>query len=325
MARRIGLATRMWKESPLEELAPKASEWGYQGLDLHLGPTHLDLQTVLSKPDQASSVLNLLEKNDLRLFSLSVHPLGQAVGDVVDERHQHSLSKKVWGDGESAGVSERAGQEILEAARFGLQAGVSLLTGSMGSTVWPYLFPLPETPAKLIDTAWKTLYGKWKPVLDGLRKAGVYYALEPGPGQPAFDLYSAELMLHHFDGHDAILFAVNPGTLHWQGVDPVEFLRAFPERIASVIACDSALSLNGRSGILGSHLAESDPRRGWAYRSIGHGTVDWPAFFRALNQIQFDGPISVLCNDPDMHRDYAANDAIGYIKRMDIEPPGREE
>jgi len=38
---------------------------------------------------------------------------------------------------------------------------------------------------------------------------------------------------------------------------------------------DAAVTLNGREGILGSHLPFGDRHRGWDFRSLGHGDIDF--------------------------------------------------
>ena len=85
------------------------------------------------------------------------------------------------------------------------------------------------------------------------------FAFEVHPGQIAFDLYSAEMALDALDGREEFGFTFDPSHLHWQGVDPVEFVRRFPDRIYHVHVKDAALTLNGRAGVLNGYLAERRP------------------------------------------------------------------
>jgi sugar phosphate isomerase/epimerase len=80
------------------------------------------------------------------------------------------------------------------------------------------------------------------------------------------------------------------------------------------------LTLNGRTGLLNSYLPPGDPRRGWQDRSPGHGGIDWDAIIRALNEIGYDGPLAVEWKDSGMDRDYGAEDACRFVKRLDFEP-----
>ena len=61
-------------------------------------------------------------------------------------------------------------------------------------------------------------------------------------------------------------FTFNPAALHWQGLDPLEFLRRFPDRIYHVHLQDVAINLNGRTSLL-SPLPPGDARRGWDHRA----------------------------------------------------------
>ena len=105
-------------------------------------------------------------------------------------------------------------------------------------------------------------------------------------------------------------FNFDPSHLIWQGVDPVEFIRAFPDRIYHVHMKDAIVTLNGRSGILASHLNFGDPRRGWDFRSLGRGGVNFEEIIRALNAAGYTGPLSVEWEDSGMDREHGAKEAL---------------
>ncbi len=110
-------------------------------------------------------------------------------------------------------------------------------------------------------------------------------------------------------------FNFDPSHLLWQFVDPVAFIREFPDRIYHVHVKDAARTLDGRTGILGSHLNFGDPRRGWDFRSPGRGQVDFEEIARALNGIGYTGPLSVEWEDPGMDREYGAAEAAAFVKK----------
>ena len=118
-------------------------------------------------------------------------------------------------------------------------------------------------------------------------------------------------------------FNFDPSHLIWQGVDPVEFIRAFPDRIFHVHMKDAIVTLNGRTGILASHLNFGDPRRGWDFRSLGHGGVNFEEIIRALNQIDYQGPLSVEWEDMGMDRDQGAKEACEFVRKVNFEPSRR--
>src|SRR5437899_1675370 len=117
MARPVILFTGQWSDLPLQELAPKAAEWGYQGLELCCWGDHLDVQRALSEDDYCQLKLDLLARNDLNVPVLASHQVGQALCDTVTVRHKAILPDAVWGDGEADGVKQRAAQEMMNTMR----------------------------------------------------------------------------------------------------------------------------------------------------------------------------------------------------------------
>ena len=116
----------------------------------------------------------------------------------------------------------------------------------------------------MIDDGFELLAERLNPILDVFGECGVKFALEVHPTEIAFDLYSAERALDALDHREEFGFNFDPSHLIWQGVDPVEFIRAFPDRIYHVHMKDAIVTLNGRSGILAQppELRRSAPRLG---------------------------------------------------------------
>lgn len=324
MARNVLLFTGPWADLTLEELAAKASEWGYQGLELCCWGDHFEVQRALSADDYCPKKLNQLSKHDLTVPVLSNHRVGQAVADVIDDRHQALLPDYVWGDGDPAEVGQRAAEEMMATIRAAQKLGVAVVGGFTGSTIWSYVAGYPVLDADTLKAGMDDFAEKWNPILDVCKDCGVKFAFEVHPGQIAYDLYSAEMALDALGGREEFGFTFDPSHLHWQGIDPAEFLRRFPDRIYHVHIKDAALHLNGRSGLLSSYLPPGDPRRGWDFRSPGHGGIDWESLIRALNAIRYDGPLSVDWKDCGMNREFGAEDACRFVKRLDFEPGERE-
>ena len=140
------------------------------------------------------------------------------------------------------------------------------------------------------------------------------------PSEIAYDLITAERALDAIGRREEFGFNFDPSHLLWQGVDPVEFIRAFGDRIYHVHMKDAIVTLNGRSGILSSHLNFGDSRRGWDFRSLGRGGVNFEEIIRALNDIGYQGPLSVEWEDSGMDRDAGAAEACEFVKKIDFEP-----
>jgi sugar phosphate isomerase/epimerase len=172
----------------------------------------------------------------------------------------------------------------------------------------------------MIDEGFSLLAERFNPILDVFGECGVRFALEVHPTEIAFDIYSAQRALEALDNREEFGFNFDPSHLIWQGVDPVEFIRAFPDRIYHVHVKDAIVALNGRTGLLGSHLNFGDPRRGWEFRSPGRGGVDFEEIIRALNQIKYDGPLSVEWEDGGMDREAGAKEACEFVQNLDFAP-----
>jgi sugar phosphate isomerase/epimerase len=326
MARPVILFSGNWTDLTLEQLVGQAAEWGYQGLELCCWGDHFQVQRAAAAEDYAAGILALLNRHDMTApLVLAVHRVSQAICDPIDERHRALLPDYVWGDGQPEGVRERAVEELLASARAAQQLGVSILSGFTGSPIWSYVAGYPGPSPDLVDDALRSFARQWQPILNVCQECGLKYAFEVHPGQLAFDLYSAERVLDALDGREEFGFTFDPSHLHWQGIDPREFIRRFHDRIYHVHIKDVAIALDGRSGLLGSYLPQGDPRRGWEFRAPGHGGLDWEAIIRALNQIGYDGPLSVEWKDPAMNREQGAEEACRFVKRLDFEPAQRPD
>jgi sugar phosphate isomerase/epimerase len=200
-----------------------------------------------------------------------------------------------------------------------------VVSGFTGSPIWSYVVGYPAPTPALVAETLRDFASRWELLLDVCQECGLTYALEVHPGQLAFDLYSAEMVLDALHGREQFGFTFDPSHLHWQGVDPVEFLRRFRERIYHVHVKDATVMLNGRSSLLGSYLPQGDSRRGWEYRAPGHGGLDWEAIIRALNEIGYEGPLSVEWKDPSMNRDFGVEEALRFVQRLDFEPAPRPD
>ncbi len=320
MSRPVTLFTGQWADLPLDDLARMASEFGYDGLELACWGDHFEVDKALADDGYAAAKREQLERHDLQCHAISAHLVGQAVCDLVDERHQSILPDYVWGDGDPAGVRERAIEEMKNTARAAQKFGVEVVNGFTGSGIWHLLYSFPPVPESTIERGFSEFADLWNPILDVFGECGVRFALEVHPAEIAFDLHTARRALEAIDHREEFGFNFDPSHLVWQGVDPVEFIRAFPERIYHVHMKDVLVTLDGRSGILGSHLTFGDPNRGWNFRSPGRGGVNFEEILRALNDIGYSGPLSVEWEDTRMDREHGAREACEFVKRLDFPP-----
>jgi sugar phosphate isomerase/epimerase len=308
---------------PLEELARICQEFGYDGIELACLGDHFEVPKALADVQYCAAKRRLLERHGLTVYSISNHLVGQAVLDLIDQRHKSVLPAHVWGDGEPAGVNQRAAEELKNTARAAQRLGIQVVNGFTGSSIWHLLYSFPPVSPAMIDRGFELLAERFHPILDVFAECGIKFALEVHPTEIAFDLYTAERAVEALGGRPEFGFNFDPSHLHWQGVDPVEFIRAFPDRIYHVHVKDAITTLNGRTGILASHLNFGDARRGWDFRSPGRGTINFEEIIRALNKAGYDGPLSIEWEDMGMDRDFGAREACEFTKRMNFAQSGR--
>ncbi|MBC8876644.1 MAG: sugar phosphate isomerase/epimerase [Planctomycetes bacterium] len=326
MARPVTLFTGQWADLPFEEMARKAKEFGYDGMELACWGDHFEVGKALEDESYCARKRDILDSHDLQCHAISAHLVGQCVLDHIDERHQGILfsAEHVWGDGDPAGVNERAIEEMKDTARAAQKFGIGIVNGFTGSSIWHLNYSFPPVPESMIESGFQLLAERFNPILDVFGECGVKFALEVHPTEIAFDLYTAQRALEALDHREEFGFNFDPSHLHWQGVDPVEFIRAFPDRIFHVHVKDAITTLDGRSGILASHLNFGDHRRGWDFRSPGRGGINFEEIGRALNDIGYEGPLSIEWEDCGMDREFGAREACGFTKeRLGFAASGR--
>ncbi|MCE9530845.1 MAG: sugar phosphate isomerase/epimerase [Planctomycetes bacterium] len=320
MPRPLLLFSHNWTDLTLEDLAGKASEWGYAGFELTCWGDHLEVQRAISEPDYCAAKLDLLTRYDLQIPVISNHRVGQAICDPIDARHKALIPDYVWGDGKPEGVRQRAIEEMMATFRVAEKLGAAVVSGFTGSGLWSYVLGYPGPSPDTVAAGLKDFARLWNPILDVASECGVKFAFEVHPGQIAFDYHSAEMAIDALNGREEFGFTFDPSHFHWQGIDPVEFIRRFGDRIYHVHVKDAVLSLDGRNGVLNSYLPAGDTRRGWQFRTPGRGGIDWEGVIRALNAVGYVGALAVEFHDRDMEREYGADEAAKFVRRLDFEP-----
>lgn len=320
MARPVTLFTGQWADLPLEELCKKAKDFGYDGLELACWGDHFEVDQAAGSKAYCDDKRALLDRYDLNVWAISNHLIGQAVCDGIDHRHKAILPDYVWGDGDPEGVRQRAAEEMKQTARAAKNLGITVVNGFTGSSIWHLLYSFPPNDPKVVEAGFKDFADRWDPILDVFDECGVQFGLEVHPTEIAYDLYTTEQALQAIGHREAFGFNFDPSHLLWQGVNPARFVRRFGDRIYHVHMKDALVTLDGDSGILSSHLNFGDARRGWDFRSLGRGGVNFEEIIRALNAIGYQGPLSVEWEDSGMDRSHGAREACAFVRKVDFEP-----
>jgi sugar phosphate isomerase/epimerase len=318
MARPVTLCTGQWADLPFEEVCKKASAWGYDGLEIACWGDHLNVRKAAANPAYIKEKWQVLENYNLKCWAISAHLAGQCVGDLYDGRLNAFVPAAVKGKPQK--LRKWAIKEMMLTARAAKAMGVGVVNGFMGSPIWKAWYSFPPTPEEMIEAGFDKIFKLWTPIFDEFDRRGIKFALEVHPTEIAFDLYTADRLLTKFNRRATLGFNFDPSHLIWQGIEPHLFIREFADRIYHVHMKDAALTLDGKAGILGSHLPFGDLRRGWNFRSLGHGDVPFEEIIRELNIAGYEGPLSVEWEDMGMDREYGAKEACDFVRSINFAP-----
>lgn len=317
MGRPVTLFTGQWADLDCETIITKAKEMGYGGVELGCWGDHFEVDK--ADADYCKAKRELLDKHDMKCYAISSHLVGQAVCDLIDERHKQILPEYVWGDGDPEGVRQRAAEELKRTAVAAKEFGVSVVNGFTGSSIWHLLYSFPPVLPGQIEGGFKDFADRFGPIMDTFQENGIKFALEVHPTEIAFDIASAETALEAIDNHPSFGFNYDPSHLGYQGVDYVEFIYRFSDRINHVHMKDVSWSDHPvDAGVFGGHVDFHDRKRFWDFKSVGRGNINFEKIIRALNDIEYKGPLSVEWEDGVMDREAGASESAEFVKKVDF-------
>ncbi len=335
MPRPVTLFTGQWADLKLADLAPLVKKMGYDGVELACWGDHFDVDQAASSKKYCQRQWEILLDHKLTCFAVSSHLVGQAVCDLIDERHQAILPPDIWGDGKPEGVRQRAAKKLALTAKAcrnflnakpGRQAGApdefpAVVNGFTGSSIWPACYAFPPTSQAYLQKGFDDFARRFGPILEAFNQAKVNFALEVHPTEIAFDIASAQRALDAVKNHQRFGFNYDPSHLGYQGVDYVKFIRAFGSRIYHCHMKDAWWGHgDGSVGVFGGHADFGDARRYWDFRSVGRGDIKFEDIIVALNDVGYRGPLSVEWEDGRMDRVHGATESCAFTRRLDFAP-----
>jgi sugar phosphate isomerase/epimerase len=335
MPRPVTLFTGQWADLPLAELLPLVKKMNYDGVELACWGDHFEVDRALAEKDYCQKKWALLKKSGLNCFAISNHLVGQAVCDLIDERHKDILPADVWGDGQPEGVRQRAAEKMKATARaarkfFNARPDKkqnenfpAVVNGFTGSSIWHALYAFPPTSQEFLERGFKDFAKRWLPILDVFEKENVNFALEVHPTEIAFDLASAKRALAAVKNHPRLGFNFDPSHFGYQGVCYIKFIREFADRIFHTHMKDAWWGHgDGSVGVFGGHTDFTDARRYWDFRSVGRGDIKFEDIIVALNDAGYRGPLSVEWEDGRMDRIHGATESCAFVRKLDFPPNG---
>ena len=286
----IFLAQFLGDEPPfdsLEHLAQWAAGLGYKGLQLPTAPRLFDLEKAAASQQYCDDVKALLARYGLQVTELSTHLQGQliAVHPAYDALFDGFAPEHVRGD--SAARTAWATQQLLWAASASQRLGLTAHVTFSGALAWPYLYPWPQRPAGLVETAFAELAKRWLPILDAFDAAGVDLCYELHPGEDLHDGVTFERFLAAVSDHPRASILYDPSHFVLQQLDYLAFIDIYHARIKAFHVKDAEFRPNGRQGVYGGYGDWQD--RAGRFRSLGDGQIDFKAIFSKMAQYDFPG------------------------------------
>ena len=328
MARPVTLFTGQWADLPFETACQKAKSFGYDGIELPCWGDHFDPVPALKDPGYCKKKWDVLKSHGLTSFAISSHLVGQAICDNIDERHKAILPEDVWGDGDPEGVRKRAALRLIDAAKAMRKMRdaapdkidfPAVVNGFTGSSIWHSIYAFPPTSQDYWQKGFDDFARRFGPIMDEFDKVNVNFGLEVHPTEIAFDIASAQRALEAIKNHKRFGFNYDPSHFGYQNVDYIKFIYTFGKRIFHMHVKDAWWGKGtGEVGVFGGHTTFADPRRYWDFRSPGHGDVNFEQVIVALNDVGYNGPLSVEWEDSRMDREHGAREACQFVRKIDF-------
>ena len=265
-----------------------AADCGYEGVQVPSWDARLiDLAKAAGSKDYCDELAGTARENGVEITELSTHLQGQlvAVHPAYDEGFDGFAAPEVRGN--PAKRQAWAVEQVTLALEASRHLGIGAQATFSGALAWPYLYPWPQRPAGLIESAFDELAKRWRPLLDRADECGVDLCYEIHPGEDLHDGVSFEMFLERVNDHARCKMLYDPSHYVLQHLDYLANIDIYHERIGLFHVKDAELNPSGRQGVYGGYQSWID--RAGRFRSLGDGQVDFRAVFSKLAAHDFDG------------------------------------
>jgi sugar phosphate isomerase/epimerase len=246
-----------------------------------------DLGQAAESKDYCDEVKGTLEKHGIQITELSTHLQGQlvAVHPAYDEAFDGFAAPEVRGN--PSARQAWAVDQMMKAAKASANLGLTDHATFSGALAWPYVYPWPQRPAGLIETAFAELAKRWRPILDAFDEAGVNVCYEIHPGEDLHDGITFEMFLEQVNHHPRCNILYDPSHFVLQMLDYLDFIDIYKSRIKMFHVKDAEFNPSGRQGVYSGYQPWVD--RAGRFRSLGDGQVDFAGIFSKMAANDFDG------------------------------------
>ena len=287
----VFLAQFMGDAAPFDTL-PSAARWmadaGYVGVQIPTWDSRcIDLALAAESQDYCDELAGTCREAGVEITELSTHLQGQlvAVHPAYDVAFDGFAPEALRG--KPAERQTWAVEQLHLAAKASRRLGLNAHATFSGALAWPYLYPWPQRPQGLVETAFAELGKRWLPILDAFDAAGVDLCYELHPGEDLHDGVTFERFLDAVGQHPRASILYDPSHFLLQQLDYLAFIDIYHQRIKAFHVKDAEFRPNGRQGVYGGFSDWQD--RAGRFRSLGDGQIDFGAIFSKMAQYDFPG------------------------------------
>ncbi len=302
----------------LDNIAAWAAGLGYKGVQIPSWDARLiDLKRAAESRTYCDEVKGTLAKHGLTLTELSTHLQGQlvAVHPAYDEMFDGFAVPEVRGNPKAR--QAWAVDQLKLAAKASQNLGLTDHGTFSGSLAWPFIYPWPQRPAGLVETAFDELANRWRPILDAFDEAGVNLCYEIHPGEDLHDGITFEMFLERVGNHPRCHILYDPSHLILQQLDYRGFLDVYREHIQMFHVKDAEFNPSPKQGVYSGY--QSWTERAGRFRSLGDGQIDFKSIFSWMAANDYHGWAVLEWECCLKHPEVGAREGATFIRDHIIE------
>lgn len=306
----------------LDSIAAWAAGLGYKGVQIPSWDARLfDLKRAAESRTYCDEVKGTLSEHGLALTELSTHLQGQlvAVHPAYDEMFDGFAAPEVRGN--SKARQEWAVEQLKLAAKASQNLGLTDHGTFSGSLAWPFIYPWPQRPAGLVETAFDELAKRWHPILDAFDEAGVNLCYEIHPGEDLHDGITFEMFLERVGNHPRCHILYDPSHLILQQLDYLGFLDVYRDHIQMFHVKDAEFNPSPKQGVYSGYQSWTD--RAGRFRSLGDGQIDFKSIFSWMAANDYHGWAVLEWECCLKHPEVGAREGAAFIRDHIIEVTAR--
>ena len=297
----------------LKSICQWAKSIGFIGVQIPTWDARcIDLQKAAESKTYCDELKGLVNECGLEITELSTHLQGQlvAVHQAYDTLFDGFAPEKVHNNPKAR--TEWAVQQLKYAAKASQNLGLNAHATFSGALLWPMVYPWPQRPAGLVETAFTELANRWLPILNEFDTCGVDVCYEIHPGEDLHDGITYEMFLEKVNNHSRACLLYDPSHFVLQCLDYLEYIDLYHDRIRMFHVKDAEFNPTGKQGVYGGYQGWVE--RAGRFRSLGDGQVNFKAIFSKLAQYNFKGWAVMEWECALKHPEDGAREGAKFIK-----------